>query len=574
MAGRSIPIERDEALDLPSGHGGEAHRSGERRARPVDAAALSFDPLTCVTETVDVLIAGGGPTGLALANALGRRGVDVLVVEQDADVASLPRAVSIDDEAMRFMQALGLGDAAARITLPGTGTKYYGARGQLLGYARGPERHRYGHPIRNAIDHPEFQRMLLDGLRDLPGVATRHRTRLVGFEQDADAVVAQVESDGRTADVACRYLVGADGGRSLVRTLIGQEPMRGSAFEERWLVLDTVRDQHDQRHAMHHGDPQRPRVVVVGPGGRCRYEFLLHDDEQPQGDELLALATRLAAPYRRLDPADVVRCTVYRFYALVADAFSLGRVFLAGDAAHLMPPFAGQGLNSGLRDAANLSWKLAAVLGGTADARLLDTYTAERQPHVQAMVRLSVRMGSLLMTRSRLRARARDAAFAVGRRVPALDRFVREMRFKPAPRYRTGFLVGSDAPAGSLLVQPRVLDRAGAPAALDDVLGDGFALLGVDVAPDALAAPLWARLDATRVRVALDDRPAAPAPGWVSVTDVDGLLAEQLGSVRGSVVLVRPDRHIAGAFTPAAEPDFAARVERLLGGAAIPAGAV
>jgi 2-polyprenyl-6-methoxyphenol hydroxylase-like FAD-dependent oxidoreductase len=182
--------------------------------------------------------------------------VDVLVVEQDAGVAPLPRAVSIHDEAMRFMQALGLGEAARRVTLPGTATKSYGARGQLLAHARGPDRHRYGHPVKNPIDHLEFQRMLLDGLHDLPAVTVRHGTRLVGFEQDSDGVVAKIESDGHTTAVACRYLVGADGGRSLMPSLIGQEPMHGSGNEERGLVLDTIHDRHDERYAMHHGDPE------------------------------------------------------------------------------------------------------------------------------------------------------------------------------------------------------------------------------------------------------------------------------------------------------------------------------
>lgn len=522
-------------------------------------------------EIADVLIVGGGPTGLAAANALGAGGHDVLLVEQDPGVAELPRAVSVDDEAMRFMQALGLLDATRGIVLPGTGTKYFGARGQLLTYGRGPARPRYGHPVKNPMDHSEFQQMLLDGTARFPTVDVRHDTRLVSFSQTAGGIVAQVDARGETTEVRARYLIGADGGRSVVRTAIGQEPMAGSAFEQRWLVLDTVHDRHDERFAMHHGDPARPRVVIVGRDGRCRYEFLVHDDERPEGDELIAFAIDLVRPYRALDPVDIVRCTIYNFYALVANDFRLGRAFIAGDAAHMMPPFAGQGLNSGLRDAANLAWKLDAVLRGQAGDALLDTYTAERRPHVSAMVKLSVRMGAIMMTGSHMRARARDFVFTAGQRVPVVRRFLREMRFKPPATYEAGLFVGlgTTRATGSMLVSPRVLDGAGAFVDLDDVLGERFALLGVGGEPaslEALDAPLWDRLGATRVHVALDDRlPAGGAKACAAVADADGLLAEQLADARGQIVLVRPDRFVVGAFLPAEEQAFAAELERLLG---------
>lgn len=521
-------------------------------------------------DRAEVLIVGGGPTGLAAANALGLRGIDVLLVEQEPGVSELPRAVSIDDEAMRFMQALGLLDAAEAVTLRGTGTKYFGTRGQLLAYARGPERQRHGHPVKNPLDHSEFQQMLLDGLGRFPSVEARHRTRLVSLTQDDDGVTAHVEGPGGAEEVRARYVVGADGGRSLVRRIIGEEPMRGSAFEQRWLVVDTVGDPHDERYAMHVGDPQRPRVIIVGRDGRCRYEFLLRDDEQPEGDAVLALARELTAPYRELDPADVVRCTIYRFYALVAERFRVGRALIAGDAAHLMPPFAGQGLNSGLRDAANLSWKLAAVLRGQAGSRLLDTYGMERRPHVRAMVDLSVRLGAVMMTRNRARAAVRDLAFAAGRHVPLFRRFFGEMRFKPPARYADGLFVGlgEGDPVGEMLVQPWVMDPSGAVARLDDVIGPGFALLGVDVDPEALtglSAPLWERLGAVRVHVTLGDRLPRAVDGAVAVADADGLLGEQLAPARGRIVLVRPDRFVAGTFSPAGERAFAQALERGLG---------
>jgi 3-(3-hydroxy-phenyl)propionate hydroxylase len=526
------------------------------------------------TDEVDVLIVGGGPTGLALANALGLRGHDVLLVEQDPGVAELPRAVSIDDEAMRFMQSLGLLEAIKRVALPGTGTKYFGARGQMLMYGRGPSHARYGHPIKNPVDHSQFQQVLLDGLSRFPSVRVRHLTSLVSFAHDPEGVTALLSSRQGPVEVRTRYLVGADGGRSTVRSAIGQEPMSGSAFEERWLVLDTVNDAHRERFAMHHGDPRRPRVVVVGRDGRCRYEFLVHDDEHPHEDDLIGFATELVEPYRSLEPADVVRCAIYQFYALVADEFRQGNVFIAGDAAHMMPPFAGQGLNSGLRDALNLGWKLDLVLCDGAGDRLLDTYSAERRPHVCAMVRLSIRMGAVMMTRSRARAGARDLVFSVGQRLTPLRRFLREMRFKPPARYDGGLFVGLGAEGcgacvGAMLVQPRVIDADGRFVDFDDALGAGFALIAVGDSPDVLdelSAPLWDRLGVRRVHVALDDRLAARAGArYVGVADADGLLAEQLADARGRIVVVRPDRFVAGTFVPSEEQAFTTALEQRMG---------
>ena len=341
--------------------------------------------------------------------------------------------------------------------------------------------------------------------------------------------------------------------------------MPRAAFEQRWLVVDTINDPHDERYAMHHGDPRGPRVVIVGRDGRCRYEFLVLDDEHPEGEEVLALARRLVAPYRVLEPESVVRCTIYEFYAMAAERFRHGRALIAGDAAHMMPPFAGQGLNSGLRDASNLSWKVAAVLRGQAGLAVLHSYSAERRPHIRAMIGLSVRMGAMMMTRSRVRAAARDVAFTAGRRLPVFSRFFREMRFKPPAAYDAGLFIGlgGDSPVGSMLVGPRVLDRDGAVRALDELMGRGFALLGVEMS--ALADPLWNRLETTRVHAVLDDRLPLPDPTCVCCADADGLLAAQLAGLRGKVVLVRPDRFIAGIFTPAGEHALADELSHDLG---------
>ena len=175
-------------------------------------------------------------------------------------------------------------------------------------------------------------------------------------------------ADGNRTEVVTGIVVGCDGGRSTVRDRLAI-PMLGASLADPWLVIDTLDDDHDERYAMHHCDPRRPFVIVAGRDGRCRYEFRLLPEEDPQQFTDQASIARLLAPFRTISPAQIERCTVYTFHALVAERWRSGPVLLAGDAAHMMPPFAGQGLNSGIRDAHNLAWKIAAVVRGDASQR-------------------------------------------------------------------------------------------------------------------------------------------------------------------------------------------------------------
>jgi len=228
-------------------------------------------------------------------------------------------------------------------------------------------------------------------------------------------------------------------------------------------------------------------------------------------------------------------------------------VLLAGDAAHMMPPFAGQGLNSGIRDAANLAWKVAAVVGGRVDPSLLDSYEAERRPHAEATVGFSVLLGRLMMSRSPLVARLRDRIIRTGSLLPAVKRYLSENRFKPTARFTRGAVAppGSDRSGlvGRMLPQPTVLAADGSMVRLDDVLGPGFALVAVNPGtppPWPPAAEVWSQLGTRFVEVLLDDRSPRRHDGRVAtIADADGTLTRVLDRVRGKVVLVRPDRFVA-----------------------------
>jgi 3-(3-hydroxy-phenyl)propionate hydroxylase len=281
---------------------------------------------------------------------------------------------------------------------------------------------------------------------------------------------------------------------------------------------------------------------------------------------------RLVRPYRTLAPGDVERYTVYTFHALVANRWRAGRVFLLGDAAHMMPPFAGQGMNSGARDADNLAWKLVEVLHGRAGPALLATYEAERRPHAEAMVKLSQRLGAVVMTTSRPRALVRDFIIRTMSRVKPGREYFERMRFRPRPHYHAGFVwprarKRQPPVVGQMLPQPEVFTSAEERVPLDVVLGPGYALVGVntDVATlDRLTDPFWEQIGARRLAIALDDR--APHPGrYPIVTDVGGPLPQELGAYAGQVLLVRPDRYVAAVFSPAQERQVAASLRRTAG---------
>jgi 3-(3-hydroxy-phenyl)propionate hydroxylase len=530
-----------------------------------------------VTAT-SVLVVGAGPTGLVAAALLGRAGVDVMVLERNPSTSDEPRAVTIDDAALRTLQRAGVLEELRDALLAGTGTRYYGRRGQLLTYAHARPPFRFGHPVKNPFAQPELERRLAGCLERLPSVRLRFGAELTGLAQDGEAVTARVSGPlGATEEVRSAFLLGCDGGRSTVRSLLGVR-LEGSSYTEPWLVIDTLNDTHDQRYAMHHGDPRQPRVVVPGRDGTCRYEFLVGPaDADLDGPPPPELVRELLAPYRRLADGDLRRAALYTFHALVAGRWRSGRCFLLGDAAHMMPPFAGAGLNAGIRDADNLTWKLGLALGGQgAPARpeLLDTYEVERGPHVEAMVRLSVRLGSLVMTTSRTRALLRDLAVRLCNQLPAGRRYLSEMRFRPEARYARGFVLRDPPLAGAAVVgralgQPTVMDPAGRLLPLDEALGPGFSLVAVDPEGedpfDGLSHPVWEGLRATRVGVALGDRAArCPPGGWRSVADYDGTLAEPLADCRGRLLLVRPDRVVAAAFDPRLEHVVATQLERWL----------
>lgn len=522
-------------------------------------------------ETTDVLIVGAGPTGLTLANYLGRAGVKTTIIDLKESTVGEPRAVSIDDESLRTMQAVGLAEDVLRDVVTGYGVHYFTKPGGRCFGKVEPSASDYGYARRNAFRQPLFEATLKRGLARFANVALRFRHHLESFEDTGAGVRAVVRrADQSTVAIEARYLIACDGGRSPVRESL-KIAMRGTTFKSRWLVIDTEHDDDAFWQTRVYCDARRPIVEVPGPHHTRRFEILIHPHEDADAMMQPAQVKAFLRPFRGDKPTTIVRQVVYTFHARMADRWRVGNVFLAGDAAHLTPPYAGQGMNSGVRDAHNLGWKLSAVIRGVLPASILDSYESERRGHAWSLIRLALNLGEVMAPRSRVHAWAISSFFLLAGYVPPLRDYFLQMRFKPKPRYTQGLLAPGFAAAsaglcGTMLPQPRVRLENGSEVALDELAGDGFTLIGFGMASigrlSALSSPLWNHLDARRIVLL-----PASAPRWVApdgnaqvtichlAAGTGASLFESLGG--DDIVLTRPDRYIAGIFTADNEQPFA-----------------
>lgn len=519
----------------------------------MSAAARSV-PSTDTT----VLVVGAGPVGLTLANLLGVHGVRAVVIDGREELIDYPRGVGMDDETLRTFQAAGIVEDVLPHTVPDQWIVFVnGRRRELAKFASSTRE--LGWPKRSGFIQPLVDRVLLGGLAAHPGVEVRWGTRLLGFEADADGVLARLaDAEGGEALLSCDYLVGADGGRSTVRKSAGIS-FDGVSSSTRWLVADVANDPIGTPNSFVGCDPRRPYVSSGLPHGMRRFEFMLFDGEEP-GDET-AHALQLIRDFIPRGDLELVRARVYTHHARLAGTFRRGRVLLAGDAAHLMPPWQGQGYNTGIRDAFNLAWKLALVAHGVAHPDLLDTYEQERLPHAAAMVRLSALTGRFLSPTSTRVAAVRDTTVRALGVIPPLRDYILQMRFRPRPRYTAATVVGpdDDRAIGSLLPQPRVAAVDGSACLLDDLLGPSWAVLrwGEDprrsLGPSELAT--LRRLGARFVTV-LPPTQRAPASAahdareHRTVVDSEAGLRAWFNANPYPMVFLRPDRVVAAGCQP------------------------
>jgi 3-(3-hydroxy-phenyl)propionate hydroxylase len=517
-----------------------------------------------------VVVVGAGPTGLTLAGLLARYGVRVLLVERNTRTVQDPRAVSIDDESLRTMQAAGVIDEILPDVVPGYGSIYYSAKGKCFAKIE-PTDTPYGYPRRNAFRQPLLEAKLRVALENSTVASALFGWELIGFSQDADAVEVLISNgEARQLRVSCAYLVGCDGAASTVRSTLGIT-LEGTTYAKRWLIVDLENSTNETKHTELYCDHLRPCITLPGPHRTRRFEFEVFADETDA--EMLApsCVERLLLEHGADQEATIRRKAIYRFHARVAPTWRAGRVLLAGDAAHLSPPFAGQGMNSGIRDAFNLAWKLAAVAGGRMGPKLLETYEQERRNHSWQMIRLALRMGRILSPRGPLQARVTEGVFHALNLWPPARNYITQMKYKPKPRFQSGFMVAGRVRrhplVGCLLPQPKVVRPGGGEVLLDELLGTGFALILRTREPEGsfarLQQPIWGELGATYLAVLPRNAELALSRRNVDAVESGDELSLALRSTDEMVILVRPDRYVAACF-PLREGDSAAQGVREL----------
>ncbi len=516
--------------------------STQRRAEVPDAEPQGIPPDT------DVLVVGFGPVGAAIANLLGRFGVRTLVVDKDKEIFMSPRAIALDNEALRILQMAGIEDGDFdKVAIPYVRmvSPQLGEFGRINSLGQID-----GHPKLVTFYQPQLEAALRRRALEHGGVRTALGVSLASFVDRDDAVIATLDTgDGRTASVRTRYLIGADGASSLVRQLIGQE-FKGRTYAQDWLIVDAHGAERTIDHIEFICDYRRPVPHMTAPGGRERWEFMLRPGETRAEMEGDAKIRDLLAPWGGPAAMTIERKAVYRFHARTAKAFSKGRVFLAGDAAHITPPFAGQGLVAGLRDAANLSWKIAWVLQGRASPKILDSYDEERRPHAKAMIEMAKFMGRLIMPQSAAAALLTHGALRLTRLTAAMRRHFDELGIKPKNVFARGLFApkrsGAKLVRGGALPQGWVRGLDGTVRRSDEALVPALTLVGFGCDPaESVDAACLAAFQACGGRVVQFLRRGQTQPlhrerCW---EDLDGTFLPGAAPL-GWVAVVRPDRTV------------------------------
>lgn len=436
----------------------------------------------------DVLVIGYGPVGAALSALLGRYGITTTVLDKVKDIVLMPRAIALDNEALRILQMIGLTEQSfERIVIPFVKMHcpYVGQFSQVNTTGNID-----GHPKLVTFYQPDLEKALREKTAQYSCVNFYGGIELVGFTQDEQGVTAQVkDEEGTLHSIRTQYLIGADGASSKVRTLIGQD-FEGQTYAEDWLIVDAGQRQGKAiDHIEFICNPKRPTPHMPAPGGRERWEFMLQPGESREEIEKVESVSQLLETWIKPEDLTIERKAVYRFHARCCERFQKGRVFLVGDAAHITPPFVGQGLVAGLRDAANLGWKLAWTIKGYASQSLLNSYDQERRPHAKKMIELAKFMGHLVMPRNAVSAVLIHGVMKLARAIPPLRSYLEELKIKPSNSFPEGFFItelfggkfvrGAQVPQYTLQHQHETLLS-------DDLLGDGLTLVGFGVDPSTL----------------------------------------------------------------------------------------
>ncbi len=543
--------------------------------------------------SIDVAIVGLGPVGATLANFLGLYGVQTAVFERDEQVYPHPRAVHADDETLRILQATGLFEALAPALGNYDRREYINAQGEVYFETILPQSKPLGHQVDIYFHQPTMDGVLRDGLSRFECVSVYTGHEVTAFDTSSTASSAGYSascsaghsasrsaghsaydynyyneaplpvtlsvremSTGREKQVQAKYVIGCDGGRSMVRKRAGIR-LTDLGFDQPWLVVDVTLKPGETRESANvpfvhrqYCNPEQPiSYIPSGVQGHFRWEFMLRDGDDREAVQHPENVRRLLSLVVNPDKFRIDRAAVYTFHSLVAEQLRVGSLFIAGDAAHQMPPFAGQGMCSGLRDAHNLAWKLALVLKQGAQPQLLDSYSQERIPHVTRMTKGTMFLGNLVQTQSPWRARVRDLLFKTLFSIPAV--YARLARFALRPPDLKEGVLGTLRPnaAGTPFPQPLVKKNDGTPTLLDEFLGSGFALLLHEPKELMLSVLEAFKTALSGVPLQLLTTVSAsstphPTDDIISIQEQEDVLSTWFKMMQAEAVLIRPDRYV------------------------------
>lgn len=469
----------------------------------------------------DVVIVGNGPVGATLANLLGKCGIDTLIIDREEGSYSLPRAVHFDDEVMRVFQTIDLGSEVAATLRVNPGMRFVDNAGKLLlDWPRPQEISSQGWHSSYRFHQPDLEKILRDGLKRYSSIEFKNLCEATDVNDLGDQVSVELKdrANGSTQTIFARYVVGCDGANSLVRRTI-DDAMEDLGFSERWLVVDVLLNKDKPSlgdHSIQYCNPERSATYVRSPRNRRRWEFKVLDEETNEYITNHTQVWKLLENWLTEEEAEIERSAVYTFKSKIVKQWRKGRLMVAGDAAHVTPPFMGQGMCAGIRDVSNLGWKLAVCVQKGHDDLLLNSYAKERHPHVKAYIGTAVRLGGLI------NACATEEALQA-----AFKRDDGSTQMKSiSPHLGSCLAAGNKEQSGRLFAQPQL--RSG--KYVDDQIGYACALFIDPLRFEIDLASL--DIDVNNLRVITPDQ----APDVIKYLD-------QLGT---GAVLTRADRYIFG----------------------------
>ena len=499
-----------------------------------------------IADKYDVVVVGAGPCGVTTASLLGKEGIRTLLIDKAPDILPIPRAIGICDEGSRVLDACDALDTAAKGFRINDKVIFTNGADELVSFSDvAYEINTY--PAMRTFFQPELERVMRDQLGELGKVDFFASTEMIDFIDDRNQVQIRLEQNGATISTQCQYLLACDGASSPTRKAL-DIGFKGDTYPQDWLILDCYNNPIETNTIQFTMNPDRPGVTLPGPGDKRRWEFVVKEDDDR--DYLMSEAgvAELVKPWCNMDKLKLERVAIYTFHARVADQYRKGNVFLVGDAAHITPPFAGQGMMAGLRDAYNIAWKVAGVINKSLNPKVLDSYEQERVPQSQQVIKFAQGMGSFILKQDEKSARNRDRVFKfltmIGLNSKKTGGKLKRIKNHINGTYFKNLLKQKTSKTGVMLLQDTVFNARGEEVLTDRALGSKFFLLGWEQNPiDFLSADtkqLWESIKGHSASIG--SQPDTATQGqWFR--DAKGIFKPEFSGGK-KVLVVRPDKMI------------------------------